>query len=159
MTWQKASLLFGTLLAVLGTSASCCLPLALIGMAGAGAWMHQARLQAWQPYFLASSLLLVSAALRLAFRTSRKKCGAQCASPLHRGLTRSCAVLVLGLLAAFQLTRFDVRAMPAGASSGSRFVCMTCRPEPVPQKQNAQNKTRKKAIRTSASGASKVPVQ
>jgi len=89
---HKGLIATGGILAALGVSSCCVLPLVLTVFGISGAWMANLRaLEAYQPYFLAFALLMIGVGFYLVYFKPKKACapGAACARPLPNRLVKS----------------------------------------------------------------------
>lgn len=101
----RAWLAAGGLVAALGASSCCVLPLVLFSLGMSGAWIGSlTALSPYQPVFLGIGLLCVGAGLLAAYRRPAMSCepGSACASPSPRRLTKAvlwaAAALMLAVL-------------------------------------------------------------
>jgi mercuric ion transport protein len=93
----------GGLLGALAASSCCILPLALFGLGVSGAWIGNfTRLAAYQPYFLAATLVFLGYGYWLVYRSSRRACadGEACARPLSNRLVKTSLILATILVVA-----------------------------------------------------------
>jgi mercuric ion transport protein len=85
-------------------AASCCiLPLALFGLGVSGAWIANfTRLAAYQPYFLAATLMFLGYGYWLVYRSPTRNCadGEACARPLPNRVVKTSLILATILVAA-----------------------------------------------------------
>ncbi len=89
---HKGLIATGGILAALGVSSCCVLPLALTVVGISGAWMANLRaLEVYQPYFLTFALLMIAVGFYLVYFKPQKACapGAPCARPLPNRLVKS----------------------------------------------------------------------
>jgi mercuric ion transport protein len=93
----------GGLLGALAASSCCILPLALFGLGVSGAWIGNfTRLAAYQPYFLAATLMFLGYGYWLVYRSSTRNCadGEACARPLPNRVVKTSLILATILVAA-----------------------------------------------------------
>jgi len=93
----------GGLLGALAASSCCILPLALFGLSVSGAWIGNfAQLAPYQPYFIAATIVFLSAGYGLVYRSSKFACadGETCARPLPNRLVKAGLILATLLVAA-----------------------------------------------------------
>jgi mercuric ion transport protein len=93
----------GGLLGALAASSCCILPLALFGLGVSGAWIGNfTRLAAYQPYFLAATLMFLGYGYWLVYRSSTRNCadGEVCARPLPNRVVKTSLILATILVAA-----------------------------------------------------------
>jgi mercuric ion transport protein len=93
----------GGLLGALAASSCCILPLALFGLGVSGAWTGNfTRLAAYQPYFLAATLMFLGYGYWLVYRSSTRNCadGEACARPLPNRVVKTSLILATILVAA-----------------------------------------------------------
>ena len=93
----------GGLLGALAASSCCILPLALFGLGVSGAWIGNfTRLAAYQPYFLAATLMFLGYGYWLVYRYSTRNCadGEACARPLPNRVVKTTLVLATILVVA-----------------------------------------------------------
>ena len=101
--WRQNLMAAGGLLGALAASSCCILPLALFGLGVSGAWIGNfTRLAAYQPYFLAATLVFLSCGYWLVYRSSKRACadGEACARPLPNRLVKTGLILATILVAA-----------------------------------------------------------
>jgi mercuric ion transport protein len=100
--WQRL-LAAGGLLGALAASSCCILPLALFILGISGAWIgHFTRLAAYQPYFLAATLVCLGGGYWLVYRRSTRACtdSEACARPLPNRIIKTSLILATMLVAA-----------------------------------------------------------
>jgi mercuric ion transport protein len=93
----------GGLLGALAASSCCILPLALFGLGVSGAWIGNfTRLAAYQPYFLAATLMFLGYGYWLVYRSSTRNCadGEACARPLPNRVVKTSLILATILVVA-----------------------------------------------------------
>jgi mercuric ion transport protein len=93
----------GGLLGALAASSCCVLPLALFGLGVSGAWIGNfTRLAAYQPYFLAATLMFLGYGYWLVYRFSTRNCpdGEACARPLPNRVVKTSLILATILVVA-----------------------------------------------------------
>jgi mercuric ion transport protein len=93
----------GGLLGALAASSCCILPLALFGLGVSGAWIGNfTRLAAYQPYFLAATLVFLGYGYWLVYRSSARACadGEACARPLPNRTVKASLILATILIVA-----------------------------------------------------------
>jgi mercuric ion transport protein len=105
----QALLAAAGLLGALAASSCCILPVALFGLGVSGAWIsHLTQLAPYQPLFLATAFVCLSAGTWLVGRTSTKICagGNACVRRLPRRLT--IAALIIAALVVAAAIGFDI---------------------------------------------------
>ncbi|WP_029080828.1 mercuric transporter MerT family protein [Bradyrhizobium sp. th.b2] len=93
----------GGLLGALAASSCCILPLALFGLGVSGAWIGNfTRLAAYQPYFIAATLVCLGHGYWLVCRSSTRACadGEACARPLPNRIVKTSLILATILVVA-----------------------------------------------------------
>jgi mercuric ion transport protein len=93
----------GGLLGALAASSCCILPLALFGLGVSGAWIGNfTRLAAYQPYFLAATLVFLGYGYWLVYRSSTRACADRdaCARPLPNRIVKTSLILATILVVA-----------------------------------------------------------
>lgn len=93
----------GGLLGALAASSCCILPLVLFGLGISGAWIGNfTRLAAYQPYFLAMTLVFLGYGYWLVYRSSKRACteGEACARPLPNRLVKTSLIIATILVVA-----------------------------------------------------------
>jgi mercuric ion transport protein len=93
----------GGLLGALAASSCCIVPLALFGLGVSGAWIGNfTRLAAYQPHFLAATLMFLGYGYWLVYRSSTRNCadGEVCARPLPNRVVKTSLILATILVAA-----------------------------------------------------------
>ncbi len=88
---HKGLVATGGLLAALGVSSCCVLPLVLTVFGIGGAWMANLRaLEVYQPFFLSFALVMIGVGFYLVYFKPQKTCvrGSACARPLSNGLIK-----------------------------------------------------------------------
>jgi mercuric ion transport protein len=93
----------GGLLGALAASSCCILPLTLFGLGVSGAWIGNfTRLAAYQPYFLAATLMFLGYGYWLVYRSSTRNCadGEACALPLPNRVVKTSLILATILVVA-----------------------------------------------------------
>jgi mercuric ion transport protein len=93
----------GGLLGALAASSCCILPLVLFGLGVSGAWIGNfTRLAAYQPYFLAATLVFLGYGYWLVYRSSTRACAddGTCARPLPNRLVKTGLILATILVVA-----------------------------------------------------------
>lgn len=93
----------GGLLGAFAASSCCMLPLALFGLGVGGAWIGNfTRLAAYQPYFIAATLVLLGYGYWLIYRSSTRACadGEACARRLPNRIVKTSLILATILVAA-----------------------------------------------------------
>ena len=102
--WRRQRLMAaGGLLGALAASSCCILPLALFGVGVSGAWIENfTRLAAFQPYFLAATLMFLGYGYWLVYRSSTRNCadGEACARPLPNRVVKTSLILATILVVA-----------------------------------------------------------
>jgi len=100
---REAALNAGTVLAALGASICCIVPVA-VALLGVGSAALGAKLEPFRPYFLALTVLLLGFAFHQAYRPQKCEPGAACAVPTSRRRSRILlwvVTVVAALLLAF----------------------------------------------------------
>ena len=101
--WRLRLMAAGGLLGALAASSCCILPLALFGLGVSGAWIGNfTRLAAYQPYFLAATLMFLGYGYWLVYRSSTRACadGEPCARPLPNRIVKTSLILATILVVA-----------------------------------------------------------
>jgi mercuric ion transport protein len=101
--WRLRLMAAGGLLGALAASSCCLLPLALFGLGVSGAWIGNfTRLAAYQPYFLAATLMFLGYGYWLVYRSSTRNCadGEACARPLPNRVVKTSLILATILVVA-----------------------------------------------------------
>jgi mercuric ion transport protein len=100
---RQSLIAVGGLLGALAASSCCILPLVLFGLGVSGAWIGNfTRLAAYQPYFLAATLMFLGYGYWLVYRSSTRNCadGEACARPLPNRLVKTGLILATILVVA-----------------------------------------------------------
>lgn len=93
----------GGLLGAIAAASCCILPLVLFGLGVSGAWIGNfTRLAAYQPYFLAATLVFLGYGYWLVYRSSTRACadGEACALPLPNRIVKTSLILATILVVA-----------------------------------------------------------
>jgi mercuric ion transport protein len=100
--WQRL-MAAGGLFGALAASSCCILPLALFTLGVSGAWIGNfTRLAAYQPYFLAATLVCLGCGYRLVYRSSARACADSeaCARPLPNLIVKASLIIATILVVA-----------------------------------------------------------